>query len=182
MSNLPQKYARVFGFIFPLVDTLQMKLMFYVRHQGKKELIGMEGEQKIELPVTDGFTLDMNCKVYASHVSTRESWVLVHVKGSLWVLVMYEQKEEKIYFWLIDGSLVGLKESNAGKYSGSSSPYMSAMLKKGRVLIAVRPRNEDAWKITTVWRVADARGVDEGSARETEEKLRDTTQEGSDST
>lgn len=169
MNTLPIRYRELLGQVYPLADTLQMKLTF----RANGENYSLIGSEKFELPVSGGFHIDLNCKVCASNVTETESWVLVHVKGNLWLFLLYLRKGRELQFMVLDGEKIGLKEAGVGWLSTLSVSALTFQLVKACKGLYYRSKDSAEWK-----RIDDVGVVDEGFSGKAEEGNRAANQEG----
>lgn len=80
----------------PLADALQMPLMVNDQ-RGKLRIVG---DLDMEL-ATGGVTFDVAPKVVASGVSKTDVWVLVHIKGMLYIWLNHSLDLKKLHLWIV---------------------------------------------------------------------------------
>lgn len=176
-SNIPAKHIRAMDMVYPLADALQMTLDLNVSGRGTK--FSISGSEKFDLPVTDSFDLDLKCKVRASNITMTsftkmESWVLVEISLTLWVLLAYLKASRELYFAVIDMSRVDMKTDDL--FENRSSVGIKRLTEKGIVFEATRSVAQEQW------RVINAGGVDAGRSGKAEKGNPQATQSGAGST
>lgn len=140
------RHRAALDMIYPLADTLQMRLILNVRGEAMR----IVGDQKIKLPVREGFfDVPAEIVVKASRITPKESWVLLHVRENLWIFLAYLQGEKELYFWIIDAEKISPEDrpKTGGIYQDKDISYCVEKLGPGAVAIYRRKKDETNWTL-----------------------------------
>ena len=158
MNDLAVEHRAALGLIYPIADALQMKLFYNSTAKG----VRIRGAEKMTLPI-DGKdeTIPFEVKVHASTVGEAEAWALMRVRGDLWVLLGYLQKNRELQFCIVDASKAHIGPVTADEMSGLPLVKVAEKLARGIVAVYYRRKEESDWRA-----IDGIDSVDEGQPAE----------------
>jgi hypothetical protein len=143
MNDLAVEHRAALDLIYPLADTLQMKLFYNAATKG----VRIKGAQKMYLPIdSKKETLPFEIKVHASTVGEAEAWVLMRVREELWVLLGYLRKNRELQFCVVDAAKAHIGPVSADEMSGLSLAKVAEKLGRGIVAVYYRRKEESDWR------------------------------------
>jgi hypothetical protein len=143
MNDLAVEHRAALSLIYPLADTLQMKLFYNATPKG----VRIRGAQKMYLPIdSKGETLPFEIKVHASTVGDNEAWVLMRVRGELWVLLGYLKQGREVQLCMVDASKAHFGPVTADSFSGLSLSEVLGKIGGGVVASYYRLKEESEWR------------------------------------
>lgn len=148
--------------IFPLADTLQMRLDVKDKLGGTQ--IRGEGEFWMELGAVK---LLLRPKMMASVVGTDTASVLVKIQKRLWIYLTYFKFNDALYLWVLDANALGLTEGTSLKFNFIKTIDIPKEIRPGVVGHYMRNRRDKNWTP-----VADADPVDQGRSELPQEESR----------
>jgi hypothetical protein len=142
MSDLTVEHRAALDLIYPLADALQIRLFYNATKQG----VRIRGAEKMSLPIdATGESIPFEIKVHASTVGENEAWVLMRVRGNLWVLLGYLKKNQELQLCLVDASKGYFGPVSADSYSGLSLADVCGKIGRGIVAVYYRTKEEAPW-------------------------------------
>lgn len=121
--------------VFAIADTMALTL------ERKGSIIQGKG---INLFKVGPWSLDRTIKFYSDEVHKDCVSGMIHISEDLWGYVVSKGDDPSIFLFLFDGSLLGLKDSNALTYT-SSHQLTLKKLEKGVVVSYSYEKNTKKW-------------------------------------
>jgi hypothetical protein len=172
MTDLAVEHRAALDLIYPLADALQMKLFYNASSKG----VQIKGTEKMSLPIDakGDETIPFELKAHASTVGDGEAWVLLRVRGNLWILVGYLKSNRELQLCIVDADKGRIGPVTASSLNGLTLAKAAHSIGRGIVATFYRGKDESEWRS-----LDDVSGpVDEGQAGEAQEGNRAADQAG----
>ena len=130
------EFREQLAMVFPLADALQMR----IKVVGKPKQPILSGQEEFWMECGKAKIM-LRPRIMRSYVDKGAAAALVKIQKRLWVYIAYFKANDALYLSVLDGNVLGLKESNCMEYDGVDPHEVFEKVRSGTVGHYLRERN-----------------------------------------
>jgi hypothetical protein len=133
--------------IYPLADTLQMRLGLSVPKRGQPKIVNL-GDPTHTVRVAPWLLVPTKLAIKASHVSKNAAAILFQVRDKVYALLIFEKaaKDGNLTLSLIDRSKVTLSDTTIAALDGRDLGALEMAIDTGVVATFTKAQRDEVWK------------------------------------